>query len=215
MSKSIMVVGAGPGIGQAWSEVWQGGWTVILASRSSDRLTGLVAQLVSEGITAYGVVTDAADPRALRLAFDEAERISGGLTAVLYNAAVLRRQDLFSMSDDDVLRDLAINVAGGLHTIRNAVALFEGRGGTILVTGGGLGVTPNASFASLGVGKAGLRNITQALVEPLAAKGIRIAIATIATLVSPGSAESAAVAETFLAARERLHRAWEAVYPAA
>ncbi len=119
------------------------------------------------------------------------------------------------MSDDDVLRDLAINVAGGLHTIRNAVALFEGRGGTILVTGGGLGVTPNARFASLGVGKAGLRNITQALVEPLAAKGIRIAIATIATLVSPGSAEAAAVAETFWQLAKDSTAPWEAVYPAA
>ncbi len=61
MSKSIMVVGAGPGIGQAvGARFGREGWTVILASRSSDRLTGLVAQLVSEGITAYGVVTDAA-----------------------------------------------------------------------------------------------------------------------------------------------------------
>jgi hypothetical protein len=40
------------------------------------------------------------------------------------------------MTDEEVASDLAMNIAGGLNTIRAAVALFGKRGGTILVTGG-------------------------------------------------------------------------------
>jgi len=79
------------------------------------------------------------------------------------------------MSDEEVDSDLSINVAGGLHTIRAAVQRFEGRCGTILVTGGGLATSPHESYASLGVGKAALRNIVEALAGPLARKDIRIA----------------------------------------
>lgn len=45
-----------------------------------------------------------------------------------------------------------------------------------MITGGGLGVLPHASYASLGVGKAALRNIVQALAEPLAEQNIRITV---------------------------------------
>lgn len=215
MPKSIMIIGAGPGIGQAVAETFgREGWTIVLTGRSHERLAGLATELASADIKAHTVPADATDPVALRAAMIEADRLTGGLSVIHYNAAVVRQQDLFSMSDDEVTGDLAINVAGGLHAIRAAVASFGERGGTILVTGGGLGVTPHASYASLGVGKAALRNIVQALAAPLAAQNIRIATATVATLVSPGSEEAKGVAETFWSLATRSDAPWEATYPA-
>jgi NADP-dependent 3-hydroxy acid dehydrogenase YdfG len=215
MPKSIMIIGAGPGIGQAVAEKFgQEGWTVVLTGRNAERLAALTTDLSALGITAHAVPADATDPVALRAAIAGADRITDGLTAILYNAAVVRQQDLFSMSDKEIVGDLATNVGGGLHAIRAAVAQFGARGGTILVTGGGLGVAPHASYASLGVGKAGLRNIVQALAEPLAAQGIRIAIATVATLVSPGSAEAKAVADSLWDLATNPTATWEAIYPA-
>jgi NAD(P)-dependent dehydrogenase (short-subunit alcohol dehydrogenase family) len=214
VSKSLMIIGAGPGIGQAVAETFgMAGWTIVLTSRSAERLDALTSGLSARGIAAHAVPADATDPDALRAAMAQADQLDGGLTAVLYNAAVVRQQDLFSMTDDEVVQDLAINVAGGLHAIRAAVALFGERGGTILVTGGGLGVSPHASYASLGVGKAALRNIVQAQAEPLAKQSIRIAIATVATLVSPGSAEAKGVADTFWNLANHPVAQWEAVYP--
>ena len=214
MPNSIMIIGAGPGIGQAVAgRFGNAGWTVVLTGRNTNRIDQLAAALNAQGITAHAVQADATDASALRAALAEADRITGGLTVVHYNAAVVRQQDLFSMTDAEVASDLAINIAGGLHTIRAAVAQFGERGGTILITGGGLGVAPHASYASLGVGKAGLRNIVQALAEPLADRGIRIAIATVSTLVSPGSAEALGVADTFWHLATDPAAAWEAVYP--
>ncbi len=167
MTQSIFIIGAGPGIGQAVARKFgKQGWQIILAARSRTNLDDLVADLADSGISAQALVVDATDPAALQAAFAEADRITGGLSAVHFNAAVVRQQDLFSMSDDEVTGDLAVNVAAGLHSIRAAAAQFGTRGGTILVTGGGLAIAPHESYASLGIGKAALRNGVQALVEP-------------------------------------------------
>jgi NAD(P)-dependent dehydrogenase (short-subunit alcohol dehydrogenase family) len=216
MTKSIMIIGAGPGIGQAVAKHFGSkAWTVVLNGRNPSRLATLEAELKAEGISAHAVAADATSPRALRAAIAEAEHLTGGLSVIHFNAAVVRQQDLFSMTDLEVEQDLAIDIAAGLHTIRAAVDSFGNRGGTILVTGGGLVVQPHASYATLGVGKAALRNIVQALAEPLAAKRIRIAIATVSTLVSPGSSESRGVAETFWHLATNANSSWEALYPTA
>lgn len=214
MSKSIMIIGAGPGIGQASARKFgREGWSIVLSGRNEERLAGLVKDLESEGIAAHAVLADATDPDALRTAVAEASHLVGGLSAVHYNAAVVRQQDLFSMTDVEVASDLTINVAGGLYAIRAAVAEFGTRGGTILVTGGGLASAPHADWASLGVGKAALRNVVQGLAGPLAERGIRIAIATVATLVSPGSAEADGVADTLWRLATGSSAEWEAIYP--
>lgn len=216
MSKTIMIIGAGPGIGQSVARRFgREGWSIVLTGRSRERLAVLAAELAADGIAVHAVPADATDPAALRAAIAEADRLTGGLGAVHFNAAVVRRQDLFSMTDTEVEQDLAINVAAGLHSIRAAVKWFGDRGGTILVTGGGLAVTPHESYASLGVGKAALRNVVQALTQPLAERNIRIATATVATLVTPGSVEAGGVADAFWTLATDEHASWEAIYPAA
>lgn len=215
MSSSIMIIGAGPGIGQAVAERFgAAGWTVFLTGRDGQRLAAQASALAGQGIDAQALPADAADPAALRAAMAEAARRAGGLGAVHYNAAKVRQQDLFSMTDAEIAEDLAVNIAGGLHSIRAAVAQFGAAGGSILVTGGGLATTPHPDWASLGLGKAALRNLVQGLAAPLAARGIRLHLASIATLVAPGSAEARDVADLLWRMATMPDAPWEAVYPA-
>ncbi len=148
-----------------------------------------------------------------------ADRLTGGLTTVLYNAAVVRQQDLFSMTDAEISADVAVNITGGLNTIRAAESIFSDHsgtgGGTILVTGGGLAVHPHAAYASLGLGKAALRNLVEGLAPDLAKRGIRIAIATVATRVAPDSPEANGVAETLWSLASDPSAGWERTYPLA
>jgi NAD(P)-dependent dehydrogenase (short-subunit alcohol dehydrogenase family) len=214
VSRALLTVGAGPGIGEATAERFgQEGWTLILASRNPRTVDPMVSRLVGKGFDAHGLLIDATDPEAVRTGIRAADRISGGLTAVLYNAAFVRQQDLFSMTDAEVASDLAVNVAGGMHVIRAAAGLFKGRGGTILVTGGGLAVSPHPAYASLGAGKAAMRNLVEGLAPALAEENIRLRIATVATLVAPHSAEADAVAETFWTLASPEETRWERVYP--
>lgn len=196
MSKSIMIIGAGPAIGRGVAEKFGSeDWVVVLAARNPERLAEEAAALSVKGIIVHTLPVDATDPAALRDAMAKADELTGGLTAVHFNAAVVRIQDLFSMTDAEVTGDLAINVAAGLHTIRTAVGLFGDRGGTILVTGGGIATVPNPNAVSLGVGKVAMRHAVQALVKPLAERGIRIATATVRERILPGSPESVSVAD--------------------
>jgi len=216
MSRALLIVGAGPGIGEASAERFgREGWTIVLAARSPRTLDPMVARLIGQGVDAHGLVIDATDPEAVRAGLRTADRLSGGLSAVLYNAAKVRQQDLFSMTDAEIDSDLAVNVIGGLHVIRAAAGLFEGRAGTILVTGGGLALAPHADWASLGLGKAALRNVVQGLVPALAERNIRIAMATVAALVAPASAEAAGVADTLWTLATDPGAGWERTFPAA
>jgi NAD(P)-dependent dehydrogenase (short-subunit alcohol dehydrogenase family) len=216
LSRALLIVGAGPGIGEATAERFgREGWTIVLAARSPRTLDPMVSRLIGQGVDAHGLMIDATDPEAVRAGLRTADRLSGGLSAVLYNAAKVRQQDLFSMTDAEIDSDLAVNVTGGLHVIRAAAGLFEGRAGTILVTGGGLALAPHADWASLGLGKAALRNVVQGLVPALAERNIRIGLATVATLVAPASAEAAGVAETLWALATDPDAGWERTFPAA
>lgn len=214
MSGAVLIVGAGPGIGLAAAERFgREGWTVVLGARNPRALDAMVARLVGQGLDAHGLIVDATDAAAVQSAVRNADRLTGGLTTVLYNAAVVRQQDLFSMTDAEVSADVAVNITGGLNTIRAAESVFAERGGTILVTGGGLALSPHAGWASLGLGKAALRNLVEGLAPDLDQRGIRIAIATVATLVAPDSAEATGVAETLWALASDPSTGWERTYP--
>lgn len=217
MSDAIAIIGAGPGIGRATAlRFGRAGWRVALIGRGEARLAALAAELTEAGIAAFAVPADATQPEGLRAALATADRLTDGLTAVHFNAAVVRQQDLFSMSDAAVVDDLAIDIAAGLHSIRAAVAQFRQRGGgTVLVTGGGLAIAPHADWAVLGLGKAALRNLVQALAVPLAAEGIRIATVSVATLVAPGSAQAVGVADSLWQLATAADAPWELSFPAA
>ncbi|MGO8021207.1 SDR family NAD(P)-dependent oxidoreductase [Rhizobium leguminosarum] len=215
MSKSLLIIGAGPGMSDATAERFgKEGWQIILGARTKSRVDQQVAGLVAKGIKANAIEIDASRPGSVRAAFSHAEELTGGLTAVLYNASIVRQQDLFSMTDADIQSDLAINVGGAISTVRSAVETFGSRGGTILITGGGFAVYPNADWMSLSIGKAGVRALAQALAPELAKKNIRVGMMTVATLVSPGSKEATDVAEGFWALANSADGSWETVYPA-
>ncbi|QNQ11166.1 SDR family NAD(P)-dependent oxidoreductase [Sphingomonas alpina] len=62
MSNSIMIIGAGPGVGQAVARRFgREGWQIVLTGRSAGRLAALTAELTEDGITAHAVPALAAD----------------------------------------------------------------------------------------------------------------------------------------------------------
>jgi short-subunit dehydrogenase len=59
--------------------------------------------------------------------------------------------------------------------------------GTILFTGGGLSIEPYVDFASLAIGKAGIRNLTYSLAQECEPLGIHVATVTICGMVEKGT----------------------------
>jgi len=90
-------------------------------------------------------------------------------------------------------------VAAALAGARWALPSMRAAGeGTLLFTGGGIGLKPQAGLASASLGKAALRSLALSFAEELEPEGIHAAIVTVRGFVQAGTALSPeAVAECF------------------
>jgi NAD(P)-dependent dehydrogenase (short-subunit alcohol dehydrogenase family) len=214
VGKSLFIIGSGPGISAATAERFgKEGWKIVLGARNADRRKAQSNRLRDAGIESFDVEVDASDPASVRRAVAAAETLTGGLTAILFNAVSPRQQDFLSLTDAEIESDLATNIGGALATIRAAAETFGSLGGVILLTGGGFALYPQADWSTLSIGKAGIRNVAQGLHSALAARNIRIGTVTVATFVQPNSKETADVADRFWELATNPASGWEIVYP--
>ena len=186
-----------------------------LAARNQAKLASLVKTLQQQGVVANAYPVDAADPASVRSLITDVEAAVGGLSTVHYNAAVSHQGPLSQMSDDEVTSGLLVNIGGALATVRAAEKIFAGRGGTIFLTGGGLALFPNPNFVTLGLSKAGIRWVAQALFAPMKERNIHLASVTVNRVITPGSSDAASVADAFWALQSELldQWSWEHSYP--
>jgi len=83
--------------------------------------------------------------------------------------------------------------------------------GTIIFTGGGLALDPMSQFASVGIGKAALRNLAQSLAKELKPEGIHVATVTICGMVKAGTHfDPAKIAERFIELHQQPAGSFEA-----
>lgn len=134
-------------------------------------------------------MADAADPASLAAALARAAPDHGAPSVLVYNAAAMRYTPLAQLSADELNADLRISIGGALAAAQAVLpAMREQGAGTLLFTGGGFAFEPMPEMASLGVGKAGIRNLTFSLFAQLKDAGIHAATVTIGGLVKPGTA---------------------------
>jgi short-subunit dehydrogenase len=214
MARLFLGIGAGPGIGLSTARRFATeDYRVVLAARNIERLEALAHELgrgPNVGVEIASV--DCSD--SLQVA-DLVDRYAADLEVIHYNAAVIRAQTLGEQSLASIAEDIQVDIASALVAIRQAAAaMVSRRGGSILLTGGLLGVKPMSNFLTLSVGKAGLRSAAEALFPDFAAHGVHIAVLTIATSIPPRSTNAAAVADAFwsIHTQPRGQWAWEATF---
>src|SRR5437867_265591 len=87
MSKTIVVVGFGPGVSSAVAERFGAeGFSVALVARNEDRLASGVAALKAKGVAAAAFPADAGDPAAVRAAIQRVRAELGPVTVIHWNA---------------------------------------------------------------------------------------------------------------------------------
>lgn len=204
MSKTILTLGAGPGIGLATAQRFaREGYRVVLAARSGERLERQAAVLRAADADVRTAALDVSDAAAVSALIRE---LGDRLDVLHYNAGILRydaqgtlqTHALEALAESELESDVHINITGALHAIRASMPGMKARQrGTLLLTGGGLATHPAADLLTLSVGKAGLRTMAQALFQPLKASGVHIAVLNVATLVSPDSVQAHGIGEAF------------------
>jgi len=189
MNKLLTIVGMGPGISKAVADRFaKEGYSLAMIARSEERLSLFQELYEKELIYSRYYVADASDAHKLQTAIESVHRDLGPTSVLLYNASRLKKVDILQETMENLSADLKVNVGGALEAVKAVLPAMKERGsGTILLTGGGLALRPNAQYGSLSIGKAGLRSLAFQLKQTLAGTGIKVATVTVAGFVSPKS----------------------------
>jgi NAD(P)-dependent dehydrogenase (short-subunit alcohol dehydrogenase family) len=142
MSKTIIIVGFGPGVSTAVAERFGAeGFSVALIARSQARLTAGVEALKAKGITSAGFPADASDPVAIRSAIAKARSELGRVGVIHWNAySGHGLGDLLAADPASVKNVFDVAIVGLLSAVQEALPdLKEARDGAVLVTNGAFG----------------------------------------------------------------------------
>ncbi|MEZ4767297.1 MAG: SDR family NAD(P)-dependent oxidoreductase [Caldilineales bacterium] len=211
-----VIVGAAPSLGVAIARRFgREQFRVALISRRSALLPDYLETMREEGIDAVGYIAHPGKFAELRAAFDRISEENGPVDVLVYNAAIARLDQPSELVPETMMNDLAVNVAGALVSAQAVLPeMRRRRSGTIIFTGAELATNPNLHYASLGVGKAGLRNLAIAMGDELEVEGVHVAMVTVNDFVRPGAhLEPEAVAENYwkLYTQDALNRQREIV----
>lgn len=211
MAKTIVIIGAGHGLGQSLARKFgQRGDHIVLLARNAAHLADLAADLSREGIQVQTVVADVADEASLNQALTTLQQLPT-LDGVIYNAGITA-PDSPALSRQELTHHFQVDVAGAYQTaatLRPALARTQG---FLLFTGGIAGRQPFPGFLGLDVGKAGLRTLTQVLHHDFQPDDIFVGTVTVGGTIAPGTHfDPALIADQFVATATA-RRDWEVDY---
>jgi len=177
--KAILVVGAGPGVsGSVARRFAREGYDAGLVGVDAAVLDELGAELEALGVEVATAAVDITDvPAATTALAGLAERF-GRVDVLHFNPSAFRERDPLTLTVPELLEDVALGV-GALLTSVQAVRPHLRPGSRITVTGSMAADKPWHLAASLGVQKAGVRNLVHSIDATLAPDGIRAVSVTV------------------------------------
>lgn len=215
MSKTILVVGFGPGISTAVAEKFgSSGFKVALVARNEERLAAGVKALKTKSIEAAAFTADAGDPTSIRAAVKKAHDALGPITVIHWNAyGGAEAGDVLAVDAATLRSVFDVAVVGLVATVQEALPdLKSTKEGAVLVTNGGFGdVNPqvdeyaaNAKFMGLALANAAKHKLVGLLSAALKGDGVYVGEVVVAGTVKgsawdqgEASIESTAIATKF------------------
>jgi len=211
---TLVVVGAGPGVsGSVARRFARDGYALGLLGVDADQLRALDDELGSDAVPVETAVVDVTDVDAATAAVAALGERFGRIDVLHFNPSAFREKDPLELTVPELLEDVALGV-GALLTAVQAARPFMAEGGRVTVTGSMAADQPWHRAASLGVQKAGLRNLVHSLDKTLEPDGIRAVSVTVrGTLSREGSFTPEKVAEAIHEAATRDADFWSSEVP--
>ncbi|GAA1938084.1 hypothetical protein GCM10009797_34570 [Nocardioides hwasunensis] len=209
-----MIVGAGPGVsGSVARKFADEGYDVALMGQDQGVLDDLAADVEGRGAACGHTVVDVTDEPAARAAVRRFGEHAGRIDVLHFNPSAFREKDPLQLSVDELLEDVRLGV-GALLTVVQAARPFMSAGGRVSVTGSMAADEPWEGAASLGVQKAGVRNLVHSLDKTLSPDGIRAVSVTVrGALAKDGAFTPDGVAEALWAAVATDEGDWRSEVP--
>jgi short-subunit dehydrogenase len=186
--RHAVIIGAGPGLGASLARRFgREGYSVTLVARNEQTLSELADELRAAHVKVDTAIADAGDTAGFRAALDEiAARVTPNV--VVYNAALVASDSVLSNDVEYFANAYAVDVLGALSAAQVFTpAMCQAGTGTFLATGGYASVSPHPAYASLGLGKAALRNAVSMLHDELKPEGVHAAGVTFWGTIAPGT----------------------------
>jgi NADP-dependent 3-hydroxy acid dehydrogenase YdfG len=208
----VVVVGAGPGVSGSVARLFAGkGYDVGLVGVQEPALAELREAIPDADVRT--VVADLTDSEAATLAIRNLGDHFRRIDVLHFNPSAFREKDPLELSVAELLQDVALGV-GALLTTVQAARPYLSAGGRVTVTGSMAADEPWHRAASLGVQKAGVRNLVHSLDATLEPHGIRAVSVTVrGTLAKEGPFTPDRVAEAIHAAAFQDEDAWRSEVP--
>ncbi len=167
MKKTIFVVGAGKGLGNAVARKFGAdGFRVVLMCRNEEHLANYQKEMQNKGMEVEVQTADTANQTVLAETMQQAVQAYGVPDVLFYNVGI-------TAADADVPDGIStkvieqryqVDVMGAYTCIQQVLGEeFSKKQGTILITGGGLSMYPSAAYLPLSMDKAALRAMVLAL----------------------------------------------------
>lgn len=210
--KKLLLIGMGPYNGLSIAKRFgREGFEILMLARQADKLPAIVAELAALGIRSQGFAVDIADTNAYQALLRQLALEHPDLDILHYNASAYHPALPSAISLPVFMEDLQINIVGALLAAQAFLPAFRARRqGTIFLTGGGSAFQAPAQLASLGVGKAGMRNLCFSLAEECRDFQVHVATVTISGMVQPGTAfDPDFVADAFWRLYQQSEPEWE------
>ena len=210
----IVVVGAGPGVsGSVARRFAREGYDVGLLGIDEQQLVDLAAELEQLGAAVGRTVADVTDVEATTAAIQRFGGFADRIDVLHFNPSAFREKDPLELGVAELLEDVALGV-GALLTSVQAARPFMSAGGRVTVTGSMAADQPWHKAASLGVQKAGVRNLVHSLDRTLEPDGIRAVSVTVrGTLGRQGAFTPDRVADAIWAAARQDEAGWQSEVP--
>ena len=215
MTKRVaVVIAAGPGVSGSLSRrMAREGYDLALVGHEEEALQTLRGELEALGATVSHAVADVTDAAATT---DAVRRLAEGFGRVdwlHFNPSAFRQKDPLSLTSAELLTDVGLGVAA-LLTALQAVQPFLQEGGRVTATGSMAADQPWNQAASLGVQKAGLRNLVHSIDATLEPDGIRAVSVTVrGTLDKEGPFTPDRVADAIWDAAHQDEGSWRTEVP--
>lgn len=182
MAGSVLITGANSGIGLVTALELAGcGWDVIATARTAAKAAVITDAAAYKGLALQTVLCDVDDPASCADAVAEAQRLSGGLHALVNNAGYVQAGAVEDISDDLVRAQLETNVVAPIRMARLVLPAMRERGdGRIVNVSSVAGRLTTPLMGWYAASKHALEAVTDALRMEVDGDGIKV------SLVEPG-----------------------------
>ncbi|CEJ12527.1 Levodione reductase [bacterium YEK0313] len=197
--KSVIITGAGSGIGRAASILFAAEGARLVAVDRTEQVRDTVAEIVKAGGTAEAVLADAGSEADVAAFVARAVEAYGGLDVIWANAGISGGLvPLAEQTPEHWQEVLRVNLIGPFLAVKHAMPpMIRQRRGSIVLTASVAGLKAGASGHPYAASKAGVISLAQTTAYSLSGTGVRI------NAVCPGLIETGMTKPIFDGARER------------